>query len=184
MSMARIMGCGSAVNVRQKHDFYETPSWCTEALLRVEQVPPRIWECCAGNGRIADVLRAHGISVVESDLVVRREGQIELDFLKARGGPRSIITNPPYRDAVPFIRKAKALGVTYLALLMKGDFLNAGERLELVTEYGYPARVWGLPRRPDFLNQKRPTMTTCWYVWTAERPTQSIFRLIGGCGDE
>src|SRR5262245_35669405 len=41
-------------------DLYETPSVAVEALLRAEQLDPRIWEPCAGRGAIADVLRAHG----------------------------------------------------------------------------------------------------------------------------
>jgi hypothetical protein len=43
---------------------------------------------------------------------------------------KAVVTNPPYRIATKFIRHALSLGVEYLALLLKADFLNAQERHE------------------------------------------------------
>jgi hypothetical protein len=34
----------------RKLDLYETPSVATEALLRAEQIPHKIWESAAGRG--------------------------------------------------------------------------------------------------------------------------------------
>src|SRR5262249_27119144 len=39
-------------------DLYETPSVAVEALLRVEKIPHRIWECAAGRGAPARGFRA------------------------------------------------------------------------------------------------------------------------------
>jgi hypothetical protein len=38
-------------------DLYETPAVAVEALLRVERLPPHIWEPAAGRGSIVTVLR-------------------------------------------------------------------------------------------------------------------------------
>ena len=40
-------------------DLYETPSVAVEALLRVEKIPHRIWECAVGRGAPARGFRAH-----------------------------------------------------------------------------------------------------------------------------
>jgi len=39
-------------------DLYETPSVAVEALLRVEKIPHRIWECAVGRGAPAPGFRA------------------------------------------------------------------------------------------------------------------------------
>jgi hypothetical protein len=38
-------------------DLYETPPVATEALLRAEKIPNRVWEPAAGRGAIVRVLR-------------------------------------------------------------------------------------------------------------------------------
>jgi hypothetical protein len=171
VSVAKILGCGSAVNKRKPFDFYETPSWAVEQLCSVESLPPSVWEPCAGHGAIARVLRRYGVGVIETDLVCRSAGQKCCDFLKVRKAlAKAIITNPPYRDATEFIRQAHRLGVSYLALLLKADFLNTGARYRLVNEIGYPSRIWGLTSRPDFLGQGAPTMNCSWFVWEGHAP--------------
>ena len=49
-------------------DLYETPAVAVEALLRVEQIPQRIWEPAAGRGAIVNVLRRAGHEVIASDI--------------------------------------------------------------------------------------------------------------------
>jgi len=44
----------------RRDDCYGTPSVAVEALLRVEELPHRIWEPAAGHGAIVNVLRAAG----------------------------------------------------------------------------------------------------------------------------
>ena len=126
-------------------------------------------------------------SVVESDLVACSERpQIhQLDFLKttARLAP-AIVTNPPFKHATAFIEHAVELGVTYHAWLLKADFLGAQQRLKLVQEFGYPARIWGLTERPDFLGQGGPTMNCAWLVWDGVNKTHSRFELLSRCCDE
>jgi hypothetical protein len=49
-------------------DLYETPDVAVSALLRVEQLPARIWEPAAGHGSIVRVLRDAGHNVITSDI--------------------------------------------------------------------------------------------------------------------
>ena len=84
---------------RRGRDFYATPNWVTEALLRHIRFRGPIWEPCCGGGAISTVLRKHGYEVVSSDIADWHPG---VDFLASRSvreGCRSIITNPPYGEA-------------------------------------------------------------------------------------
>jgi hypothetical protein len=101
------------------------------------------------------VLRAAGHEVLESDLNPRN-GQAQLDFL--RTGERlapACVTNPPYKHATEWIRHCYDLGIDYVALLLKADFLNAQERRDRVRAVGYPTRTWVMTKRPDFTGRKR-----------------------------
>lgn len=177
-TIAAILGCASATNERNEDDFFETPAWCTEALLSVEDVPRRIWEPCSGSGSIVRVLRTRGFDVIESDLVPRT-GQAQLDFLQVTSAScKALLTNPPYRIAIEWIAKAHELGIDYLALLLKADFLNAKERKELCELIGYPTRAWALSRRPDFRRQRRPCMNCTWFVWDGWGAEHTITRIV------
>jgi hypothetical protein len=46
---------------RIERDFYPTPSWVVEALVEhIDLAGLRIWECAAGDGRMAEALKAAG----------------------------------------------------------------------------------------------------------------------------
>jgi hypothetical protein len=87
---------------REGQDFYATPAWVTESLLRHVRFRGPVWEPCCGDGAMAEVLARHGYDVVASDIADRGFGVAGVDFLACRGVPggcRSIITNPPYGDS-------------------------------------------------------------------------------------
>ena len=100
-------------NAERGVDLYETPPVATEALLRVEQIPQRIWEPAAGRGAIVRVLRDAGHTVIASDLIdydfpLNTVG----DFLKTTAMPagcQAILTNPPFRWAEEFVAHALKL---------------------------------------------------------------------------
>jgi methylase of polypeptide subunit release factors len=87
---------------REGQDFYATPTWVTEALLRHVRLRGPVWEPCCGDGAMAKALAAHGHSVVSTDIADRGFGEAGVDFLACRSVPgncRSIVTNPPYGDS-------------------------------------------------------------------------------------
>jgi hypothetical protein len=100
MTVAEILGCASATNKRLKHDAYQTPDWVVEQLCEVERLPSQIWEPCAGEGQLANVLRQHGSKVIETDLDPRKRSQRRLDFLAARR-PLSRPSSPIHPIALP-----------------------------------------------------------------------------------
>ncbi len=56
---------------RVGQDFYATPAWVTEALLRHVRLRGPVWEPCCGDGAMSSVLSDHGYDVVSTDLVDR-----------------------------------------------------------------------------------------------------------------
>lgn len=137
-------------------------------------MPRRLWEPAAGDGAIVQPLRAGGFDVVATDIADYGEESITpgVDYLKEAlpPGVEGIVTNPPYRRAVEFARKA--LGeVPYLALLLRTNFLESTGRLPFFRKHP-PARVWVSSRRLPMMHRHGwagPTApsNTCfaWFVW-------------------
>lgn len=132
LTHARMVGASSPL--REKDDFYPTPPEATRALLSVEKFTGAIWEPTCGDGAISRVLEDAGHTVISSDLVDRGYGQPRVDFLMERT-PRApnIITNAPYKLAVPFITNALALTEGKVAMLFRLAFLEGKARKDLFT---------------------------------------------------
>ena len=150
---------------RAGHDFYATPAWVTEALLRHVRFRGRVWEPCCGDGAMSSVLAGHGYDVFSTDLVDRGFGEPGVDFLTSHAVPsgcRSIVTNPPYGDSgshteqsrsptamLTFLRHAMMLTRSVqgqLALLVRLQWI-AGRRVAEVMSAGPFAAVIVLTRR-------------------------------------
>ncbi len=182
MSLTAAMGCARETPApRRVSDFYPTPADCTVALLRVELDhlvgAGTLWECAVGDGAILRVLQDAGLPCVGSDLVDRGCGaEIRnfFDFDEPLGS--AIVTNPPYGSDAPvkFVQHALSLRVTYVAMLLKANFWNAGTRLPLFEQWP-PAAIYPLAFRPDFTGEKSSPMDMSWYVWDARRKSQ-VFR--------
>jgi hypothetical protein len=86
---------------RTEHDFYPTPTWVTEALLKHVTLRGPVWEPCCGDGAMASVIQRSGLQVVASDLVDHGFGQPGTDIFACQEFPgqcRAMVTNPPYGD--------------------------------------------------------------------------------------
>lgn len=103
----RTIGGNKPINGRELNDYYATDPKAVEMLLEMEKFQKNIWEPCCGGLHISNVLSEHRYNVRNSDLIVRQPGIDQLDFLESieiwKG---DIITNPPYKQATKFIRKA------------------------------------------------------------------------------
>ena len=112
------------------HDLYETPPEAVQALLRVERIPHRVWECCAGKGAIVRVLRNAGHAVIASDIIdYGFPLHFVADFLEmttAPFGTEAILTNVPFRYAAKCAAKALEL-CPRVYMLMRLAFYEAGE---------------------------------------------------------
>jgi len=87
---------------RTARDFYATPEWVTEALLRHVRFRGRVWEPCCGAGAITTVMQRRGYDVTSTDIADHGFGAPGVDFFSCKTMPegcRAIVTNPPYGGA-------------------------------------------------------------------------------------
>lgn len=115
------------------YDFYPTPPWATKALLVKEAFGRDVWEPACGDGAISDVLKQAGYRVNSSDIVDRGYGRVE-DFLRSKKRSESIVTNPPFKLAEEFVRKALAVTTFKVAMLLRLSFLETQQRYRLFQE--------------------------------------------------
>lgn len=131
---------------RQNEDYYATDPIAAEWLLKIEEIPrdKPIWECAAGEKHLSKVFEEHGYKVRSSDLIVRTEDVEQLDFLTSNETwDGTIITNPPYNQAVNFIQKAME-SITEgnkVIMFLKVQFLEGKSRKKLFEKYP-PKTVW------------------------------------------
>lgn len=164
------------------HDAYFSPYEAVWPLIDLEpNMPRRIWEPCAGNGRIVRPLQQHGFKVLSSDLIDYRVRDIQIqtgvNYLEAvkPDGIGGIVTNPPYKIAKEFIVKALE-EVPYSAWLLRINFLEAEGRIELFRQ-NPPARVWISSRRLPMMHRLGwdgpiAPSNSChaWFVWDESTP--------------
>jgi hypothetical protein len=72
---------------RNGRDFYATPSWVTEALLRHFRFRGPVWEPCCGTGAMPAVLAAHRYEVISTDITDHGFGTPGVDFLACHSVP-------------------------------------------------------------------------------------------------
>ena len=145
---------------RRAMDFYPTPPEVTVALLRFLHIPRSsvIWEPAAGDGAMADVLERFGYDVIRTDI------QTGVDFLTAEDRLCDwIITNPPFKGAEEFIRRAARTGKPF-AFLLKCQYWHAAKRTQLFRD-NTPSFILPLAWRPDFTGEGNALMDMAWNVW-------------------
>ena len=114
-------------------DCFQTPRYATELLIPdLQGVISRrtshiIWECAAGDGRIARVLHDNGYPVISTDLKTGTNfltGGIEKHF-------DIIVSNPPFSLKEEFLRKCLAYDVPFALLIpfeMNGWLVEAFDK--------------------------------------------------------
>lgn len=164
----------------RKNDLYETPECATLALMRVADLPKKIWEPCAGRGAISRVLRDAGHEVIAQDIVSHENADPyiipRIDFLmeaKAPDGVACIVTNPPYKLSNEFIRHSLSLVPRAFFLLR---FLSAEgvERSDIIDHH--LRQIWlGRERLPPMHRDgwegkktKSPPIVYAWFEFVAE----------------
>jgi hypothetical protein len=167
MTTAFEMSMSSRSDAEKDH-FYPTPPLGTEALLSVEKFTT-IWEPACGEGHMSTVLEDAGYDVVSTDLVDRGFGTPRIDFLmEYRLLAEDIVTNPPFKLAEEFVRKACDLGARKVAVLCRLTWLEGKERKKLFEQYPL-ARVWVFSSRLGMQKGKLATtggmVPYAWYVF-------------------
>jgi len=173
-------------NVRHADDFYSTPSWCTRAILVRLGMCDFVLDPCCGSGAILDVVsnvwgRRDGVwNTFGIDINRERVDKVNghacrcADYLNIPpydgsgwGGdrPRLIITNPPYKLALPFIEKSlrSVAPGGDVAMLLRINFLGSQKRASFWRQH--PCAVYVLPKRPSFTNGGTDATEYAWFVW-------------------
>ena len=158
---------------RHPNDYYPTPAPVTQALLERESFPETVWEPAAGRGHMARELRRHGYRVFASELYTEPgddQTNACLDFLSPGGKlGQSIITNPPYRQAEAFVRRAIELEIEKHAWLLRFQFIESVSRFPLFRDHP-PRRLWVFSRRVQvsergLVNPVGGMIVYAWWVW-------------------
>ncbi|WP_180980685.1 hypothetical protein [Sinorhizobium sp. M4_45] len=162
---------------RIENDLYQTEPWATQALVRHFPVKGmEIWEPCAGNHLIADVLTEAGAEVYTSDIATySREHSALIDFV-APGTVQfyhgdGIVTNPPYgkqnRLAVKFVETALVACSGIVAMLLTAKFDSGNTRTHLFRDNPrFAGKIVLVDRISFLLNDESGTEDHAWYIWT------------------
>jgi hypothetical protein len=162
----------------RKDDLYETPDVAVHALMRVENLPLRLWEPACGRGAIVRVLRAAGHHVHATDLVDYscEDSTHGVDFLmeqKAPEGVEAIVPNPPYKLGADFLRRAIAL-VPHTFMLLRVDFYSSMQRADIFEDgdsgfrgiHVFANRLPQMHRDGWTGPRVSSTVTYAWFVWS------------------
>lgn len=128
----RTMGATSFVGNREENDFYATEPKATELLLEKETFNENILEPCA-----RDVLVSHGYNVTATDLIYRGVDDIKQeDVFNIKEFNGDIITNPPYKIALPILKHCLDIipDGNKVAMFLKVLFLEGKERKKFFEE--------------------------------------------------
>jgi hypothetical protein len=164
-------------------DAYSTPPVAVEALLKVESLPHRIWECAAGRGNIARTLRDHGHSVIASDIVhYDFPLDFEADFLQQVRAPAEtemILSNAPFRYCAEFVDRALTL-CPRVIMLCRLAFLESECRSPIL-DTGMLAAVHVFKKRLPMMHREGWTgprassaMPFAWFVWNRNHAGPAI----------
>lgn len=150
---------------RVANENYETPEWlATTVAGYLRSVGARqLWEPAVpprGRSRLADALRDQGFWVAETR-------QDFLTFAYAGLGVDAIVTNPPYKLGPEFARRALALPVPHVAMLMRVDFDSAKTRRDLFADCPYFAGKIVLLDRIVWIERPgaAPSENHAWFLW-------------------
>jgi hypothetical protein len=161
-------------------DYYATPEWATEELIKREKFEGLILEPCSGAGAISKVLERNSYNVISSD--IREDdhiyGEKGIDLLEIKSTvAKNIITNPPFFMATEAVEKSLELipDGGKVAMILKIQFLEGQKRYKFFQEtplrrvYVFCKRVvfWNELMQVDDGNRSQHGGTICfaWYVW-------------------
>ena len=168
------LGASNHTNkARENNDYYATEPKAIDLLLQEETFNKNIWECACGEGHLSKRLETNGYNVLSSDLVNRGYGQPNIDFLMQNwkfGG--DIITNPPYKYAKEFVKKALELipKKHKVAMFLKLQFMEGQARKQLFLSnppkviYVSSSRL-SCAMNGDFEKYPSSAVAYAWYVW-------------------
>jgi hypothetical protein len=168
-----MIGASNNCGGRVFADHYPTPPAVIERLLEREDFDGTIWEPACGEGNISNVLINNGFKVYSSDIIDYKFGRIH-DFLNPPNVVDypivdNIITNPPFNQALEFVKMSKKYSREKVAFLLKTQFLEGVERYEMFQDRDFPLKkIYQFTRRLSFSTSNTTTggmIAFAWYIW-------------------
>ena len=177
---------------RARHDFYATDPVAIDALVaNFTGLPRKIWECACGNGCLSERLLHYGHDMVSTDLIDRGYGEV-MDFLTAEAMPEGcdcILTNPPYKYALEFVRHSLELlqDGGLCVMFLKTTFLEGQKRWRELYSTTPPKMLLQFRQRVlcakngRFAEMRRgggSAVAYAWFVWEKGFKGDTIIRWI------
>ncbi|MBW8815576.1 MAG: hypothetical protein JF588_19315 [Caulobacterales bacterium] len=175
-------------------DFFPTPPWGARAGAElVKRLDPRarsVWEPACGAGHMVHGLKDYFPRLVASDAYAY-DGNAICDFLDpAESYPGMVdwvITNPPFKLAQPFVRRAWSVASRGVAMLLRVGFLESAGRYGLLYGGDPGLTLWSpfIERLPMTEGRWEPDASSAtfyaWFFWLKPqlRPERFMAR-IGG----
>lgn len=182
--------------VRPEDDFFETPKIATCAMLNNINIPRDVilWECACGHGKISKILeKVCPNQVLSTELNTDRYGVGGVDFLKdgvnfKPQGRFWVVTNPPFKLANEFVRKAFEYGAERIIFLLRFNYLESGKVREDILNNGHLLRVLLMKERLQMFpygwtgKKGSATQNHAWFIWdrnyNAEVPSEVVVRRV------
>ena len=156
---------------REVNDYYATEPKAVELLLQKEKFSSIILEPSCGEGHISRVLLDNGYAVKSSDLIDRGFGEVK-DFFEVDEFCGDIITNPPYKVALDFVKHS--LDIIHegskVAMFLKLQFLEGKARKEFYKE-NPPKKIYvasgrlNCAKNGKFEEFKSSAVAYAWFMW-------------------
>lgn len=171
---------------REINDYYATDPKAVELLLEKEKFNKNILEPACGEGHISKVLIKHGYNVKSFDKIDRGFGEVQDFFeLDTKDFDVDVITNPPYKDALKFVRHALEIikDGRKVAMFLKIQFLEGKERRKFFEE-NPPKYVYVASSRLNCARNGKfedcPSSAVCyaWYIWEKGFKGEPVIRWI------
>jgi hypothetical protein len=165
---------------RSGNDWWPTPGCLTTAFIRyVLPFLPEgiIWECAAGDGRMARAMQAAGRSVIATDIAPAHPDVAPLDFLRSAPPQAGLlaVTNGPFSNQTAFMARGLQLMdrgcIAGLVLLARLDHLQAEERVDVLNRVTLAVYCnWRVRWIPG--SRGNPRWTNVWLAWLLNHPRQ------------
>lgn len=157
--------------IREVNDYYATDPRAVEMLLEKEKFNSIILEPSCGEGHISRVLLDGGYAVKSSDLIDRGFGDVK-DFFEIDEFNGDVITNPPYKIALDFVKHSLDIipEGNKVAMFLKLQFLEGKARKEFYKN-NPPKKIYVASGRlvcamnGDFEKYKSSAVAYAWFIW-------------------
>lgn len=158
--------------MRRKNDFYPTPEFATETLLRHVPIAGTIFEPCVGDHAIARILERRG-KVITNDIDPSHDSWFQLDAAAPKSWTdhfhslRSdwVVTNPPFNQAAHIVPLAYEHAREGAAMLLRLSYLEPVENRGTWLNEHPPTILIVLPRISFTGDGKTDNVTCAWMIW-------------------